>query len=145
MSSSKLKNGAVTMNKLSDEVYDAINNASSAQTWVHVGFSSEEVNGSAGFGGMAQACQADFGPSSRITTTSEIVELTSFPAQTGRGWVRSTGDPDISGWEGIYTRNCNAFSTFQSSIRGLVVYGGTYQIGGWQCNTNSYVACSVAQ
>jgi hypothetical protein len=129
------------MNKLSDEVRDAINNASPAQTGVYVGFSSSRVNGGVGFAGMAQACQADFGPSSRIASSAEIVGLTSFPTELGFGWVKSSGDPDSSGHAGI--NDCDGFSN--QGGNGLAVIGADYRFQSQPCALQIFVACSAVQ
>ena len=143
----KIKNGAVTMSKLSDEVLDAINNASPAQTGAYVGFSSSTVTADVGFAGMAQACQADFGLSSRMASSAEIVGLTSFPADAGQAWVRSSGDRDPSGIAGV--NNCQGFSDSRSgqytSARALIVNGENYSFEYLSCQFRLFVACSVVQ
>ena len=54
-----------------------------------VGFSTAQVDGGAGFFGMNAACQADFGPDSRMATSEEIIESTLQPDPCRAGCLGS--------------------------------------------------------
>jgi len=60
----------------------------SGPTYEYVGFSSATVLAIFGFAGMADACQADFGPGSRIATSVEVMAAANYQPQDGEAWVQ---------------------------------------------------------
>jgi hypothetical protein len=141
----KIKDGAVTADKLSPGLLSGL---AAPPTFKFVGFSTSQVDGSAGFFGMAAACQADFGPDSRLATTKEIVESTIQPALIGtRAWVqpvyvvaRDTGPFDFSGYAN--PGNCTAWTDTGGNGFTVTSTGG---FASNVCGATLPVACSASQ
>jgi hypothetical protein len=117
-----------------------------------VGFSSAQVDGGAGFFGMHAACQADFGPDSRMATSEEIIESTIQPTLAApSAWVREkSGSSDLYDYSGArrgpdLTFSCLAWtSNTLSNANGLTVLpNGGFQLQG--CRILRPVACSMSQ
>ena len=129
-------------------------------SFMFIGYSDQMVTGDAGFAGMAAACQSKFGPESRMASTVEVIEATSFPpGQPGSlAWVRpvlmgfgvnsnlgSTYQIDSSGTTTVLTNaNCNGWSSLGGSgVGGMVVRmdnGGIVVTS--YCEVPRHVACS---
>lgn len=117
-----------------------------------VGFSSAQVDGAAGFFGMKAACQAEFGPNSRMATSEEIIESTIQPTLPApAAWVRQKIVPtgsivDYSGVLGFNNSlNCNSWTQdIGGTYRGLVVLpNGGFRLDA--CAPLRPVACSISQ
>jgi hypothetical protein len=114
------------------------------------GFSTAQVDGGAGFFGMAATCQADFGPDSRMATSKEIVESTIQPTLTAtHAWVQpliiaaGAGSHDYSGLSNPLS--CNTWSDANGTEGfGLTILpnGGFVKV---RCDRVRPVACSVLQ
>lgn len=121
-----------------------------------VGFSSTSVDGASGLLVLNQACQADFGPSARISTSAELLATSSLtPQGSGTAWVKSSivavlsgiSPPvalDMSGAElelgdGI---DCDGWSSPAGSS--LLIEGQTMSFSSQSsCSGSRRVACAI--
>jgi len=106
-----------------------------------VGFSTATVNGGVGLVGMHGACQADFGPEARMSTTTEMFRSPIATPQTGLAWVNQTDDLNNAGDP---SRNCQGWGAATAGKYGTVVLGDV--LGIWQpedCDKLFHVACAV--
>jgi len=136
-------------------VAQSVSSLVAPSTFDFVGFSSTQLNGGAGLFGMSVACQADFGPDSRMATSLEIVESTSQPTLApSYAWVRPanvTAVPvgntyvliDYSGAASSTGLNCNAWSTGGGNTGLTVLPNGGFRSR--PCDQIYPAACSVSQ
>ena len=109
-----------------------------------VGFSSGEVLGNAGLVAMHAACQADFGPDSRMCTVEEYW-LT--PSAAGSGvtpaWVHPGSSSGFHGGSALPA--CNGWISTSSGVRGAVVDEtfGPVSISELACDVARPVTCCV--
>ncbi len=109
----------------------------------YVGFSTGTVAPNVGFGGMAAACQADYGANSRMATTVEVISGTSFPVSVSlSAWVQ----PVIVSVTD--TNNANTSEFLVADASGVIVQAtgiGDFAINcnGWSNNTAGSTALRV--
>jgi hypothetical protein len=133
----KLRDGAVTMEKLSPDIQSLLSKGSSTSgKYVFVGFSADTRQGDAGYAGMAAACAQSFGPLARLATTSEIFEAP-FVTDEGNGtaWVQDDVIHQVS------ENDCYNWS--QSANTGPVVNMTTLSFLEGGCINYRRVACSA--
>jgi len=89
VTATQIRDGSITMDKLADEVKDALSSGSGSTSGSFVGFSSTIVGGAnGGLKAFSEACIDTYGAGSRIATTAEIARSITFPdAVTNRAWV----------------------------------------------------------
>jgi hypothetical protein len=117
-----------------------------------VGFSTAEVTAAVGYFGLAQACQADFGPLARIATTKEISESIIQPTLTAvAAWVQGliveavpqgTSNLILFDYTGIRSPEGNCDGWLGTGGSGLAVKpnGGITPIS---CSASIPVSCSA--
>lgn len=106
-----------------------------------VGFSTATVNGGVGLVGMHGACQEDFGPEARMSTTTELFRSPFATPQPGLAWINPTDDLNNAGeTRGI----CDGWTSVESDRFGPVVSGDVLgRRGSESCNDLYHVACAV--
>ena len=148
VSTIKIQDGAVTMDKLDSEVRAGLANVSAPQ---FVGLSSATFAGTQGVATYTYACQTDF-PGSRMCSSEEFINTRDFPVEyMGSGvvgWIRPTFASgsmvlDVSGIASVDQGNltCDGWKQSTTGYRGLVV-NGDGEFGDYLCSaTIAHVAC----
>jgi hypothetical protein len=109
------------------------------------GFTSARYTGD--FNGIfntTAACQAKFGPDTRMCTSNDVMNTLNIPGgMSGEAWVRPVsvdGTVDASGISSVSGLNCTLWNSSSGSASGLVTNGN-----GWfwvrACDSHLAVAC----
>ena len=120
--------------------------------WQVVGQPSTYHTGDAGIRTLTQACQADFGPASRMSTSSEALDTLVWPTLTTQSWLRPSYVASGAGITDASGLNVGTSTTL--SCAGWARSGSQYdtgltldEAGGFsaasQCHTARPVTCSV--
>jgi hypothetical protein len=123
-----------------------------------VGFTANKLKGDKGIFGFTQACQAEFGPPSRMCTSSEVLETVVLPLTlSGEAWVRPSFQPlngasgpsalDASGLDDAPFENltCAGWGSSSSvTVRNGLTVDKDGIFAALSCNTSRRVACCAA-